>query len=163
MKGDDSMKRLPLGFLLPLLIGMLVPVSGLAETRESCLVRMIDNLNDLDVLLESRHEKASKGATRYFITSDFSSRDPWTEEIIVPKNPRENIITDAGVPDLGIREILSNYLFGGLLDLDGRQLLKNGYARDGQLTWIIESRHSSCDDEDLALIVFMVEEWFFFG
>jgi hypothetical protein len=145
------------------------PALLIERGSRGCLVKMVDNANEGNflpyiVFLESRSERLEGGEVRYIITSDFASQEPWQEEIIVPKNSNEPIMTDAGVPLISISEIRKRYLFGGLLNLDGASLLKNGYAaQDGQLTWVIESELSSCSKDDLALIVFMVFEWFFFG
>lgn len=131
-------------------------MTALAADKQGCLVRMIDNLNVGNVLLESRATRVADGAVQYTIISEFASQTPWAEQVTVPRDKDAPIITGAGVPELSIGEIRDAYLLPGLLN--------DGYAaQDGQLTWIVESGDASCSEDDLSLIIFMVHEWFFFG
>lgn len=152
--------------IVALLFLTLLSIPSYAENKKGCLVKMIDNTNlPRGVLLESRSEKLKHGEVKYIITNGFTNQNPRTKEIIIPKNKKEPIIVSFGVPKLSIREIRKDFLREERFGFSGASLLKNGYAkeRSGQLTWIVESKLSSCSANDLSLIVFMVFEWFYFG
>lgn len=124
---------------------------------------MIDNLNaPTGVFLESRSEDLTNSDVKYLITSGFTGLQPWPIEIIVPENSEMPIsVVDANVPKKSIEEIRQSCLSGSSFP-NGASLLENGYAKqNSHLTWVIESELTSCSENDLALIVFMVHEWFF--
>jgi hypothetical protein len=167
--GGIVMRRLNIVPIVGVLLVAVFAVPAHAGEQKGCLVKMIDNFNEgiflpHVVFLESRSEKLPGGQVKYSITSDFASQTPWNVEVTVPTNSHAPIMTDVGVPVLTIGEIREDYLFGGLLHMDGAFLMKNGYVKqDAQLMWVIESDRSSCSADDLALVVFLVHEWFFFG
>jgi len=131
------------------------------ERAESCLVKMIYGSNESNgsdgftVYLESRSEELPEGGVLYFITDAFTSENQETVTVIVPPNPNDPISgTSKTMP------FLVNAWSGTV-----SPLMTNGYVSlsSGLLTFIIESKVSSCTENDLTLILFLVFEWFYFG
>lgn len=108
-----------------------------------CRIRMIDHLNVNYVELESK----DIGDGKFTITDNVlgkCGRDPWTEKAELDG---ENIIIDAGVPDVTCIEMLEEY------DVP---------LNDTQLDFLSMNEYP-CTEFGQNLIWFMINEWFYFG
>ena len=130
--------------------------STVSETKDLSSVRMEDGFNKFKATITASAIHESDGSLSYTITNKSSLSAPDMVKVKI-KNENDPITTDAGVGNPTPREILARY--GDAAD----KLLSTGkYGSAGQVTYTLKAKSSNAKLE-LALILFLVDEWFYYG
>jgi hypothetical protein len=123
-----------------------------AGTRDTCRVEFVDSYNQFTSIIEVESSEDDDEldftvfdeSTDLTVHAHFDDRD----------SPLE---TDAGVPDSSLVEIRERY------ESDVDTFAASGVVEiDSQLTYTLLP-DANCTKDEFALILFLVDEWFYFG
>ena len=123
----------------------LKPAASCTEEDRSCAVGLGDSLNHFATILTATR----KDNGVYTITNGVD-----TEQVIV--NGNREIKTEAGVPHWTPQQIAEKYR------TIVTELMKSHKVVQGQDTWTLPAG-SACQELDIELIMFLVDEWFYYG
>jgi len=134
-----------------------VPLESASPVRAEAAytVQMEDTLNKFTAQL-GVSLKPGSGETVYTVANKQSPDSDENSEKIIVRGGDEAIETEAGVPKLTPNEILARY------SADVEKLLADGTLTIGQNIWTLKAGKTN-NKLELALMMFLVNEWFYYG
>jgi hypothetical protein len=144
-------------------IFIIFPIAASAET---CKVRYTETaFNDIHTLISVQRTDLPGGGRNYTVIAAPVGTSSDMTVYASFENQSASIVTEAGVPAITMNE-LRRYEgprqgWNDIVDV----IVNDGMVRergDGSILWEVLDG-SQCDQVDVGLIMFLVDEWFFYG
>lgn len=141
-------------FLFGTLVVYLFQLPVLAS--ETCVVRLIDSTNLFEVDLGATLTNGDKG--EYEVTDKLNTKEADSVKVCF-EGPDQVLKTNVGVPETTRLDLIEFYE-DKILSLSNDRRAHEPW--DDQIAWELPEG-SSCDWTELALIFYLVDQWFYYN